>query len=397
MFDFAYSYRATNTRGQDVLGVIYAPDIDMAYARIRQSALKARSVALDPKATVERWLSGGQMSRQELARFYKVLARRYKASRSVRETLENASAYVRDNAIREAAMLMGQRIQDGVSVSDAMLVAGFPQIHAMSIRAAEGSGNYGDTFARLSEDLDREARLAKGISSAMRMPKMLAVFMFVAMFGATYFLAPMPEKFMAEIGTRPEPLHEMYFAASHALHANLPLWGGLYLALPVALIALGRRVKPGRLLDAWGAWRTMSEKSDHGTCWTAFAMLYQAGISPAECATVVAGAARRDDTRTSFALLARLLMAGQPLSMSATRAGFPDFVVAGVTAAEESGGSLSLALQEFARELATDVEDATGAVQAGMQVAATVLGGLMMTFFIYLTLFPILTAAVARV
>ena len=42
--EYAYAYRATNTRGQDVLGVIYAPDIDMAYARIRQSALKARSV-----------------------------------------------------------------------------------------------------------------------------------------------------------------------------------------------------------------------------------------------------------------------------------------------------------------------------------------------------------------
>ena len=395
--EFAYSYRATNARGQDVLGTIYAPNIDMAYARIRQSALKARSVAPDPKATVERWLSGGQMSRQELARFYKVLARRYKASRSVRETLENASAYVRDNAIREAAMLMGQRIQDGVSVSEAMLVAGFPRIHAMSIRAAEGAGNYGDTFARLAEDLDREARLAKGIDSAMRMPKVLAVFMFVVLFGATYFLAPLPEKFMKEVGTQPEALHQVYFAASHALHANLLLWGGLYLALTVVLIAVGRRIKPSRLLDVWGSWRSMSERSDHGTCWTAFAMLYQAGISPAECATVVAGAARRDDTRLSFSLLARLLMAGQPLSMSATRAGFPDFVVAGVTAAEESGGSLSQALQDFTRELAQDVEDATGVVQAGMQVAATVLGGLMMTFFIYLTLFPILTAAVAKV
>lgn len=397
MFDLAYSYRATNARGQDVMGTIYAPDIDMAYARIRQSALKARSVTLDPKATVNRWLSGGEMSRQELARFYKVLARRYKASRSVRETLENAQAYVRDNAIREAALLMGQRIQDGVSVSEAMLVAGFPRIHAMSIRAAEGSGNYGDTFARLAEDLDREARLAKGISSAMRMPKVLAAFMFVVLFGATYFLAPLPEKFMKEVGTQPEALHQLYFAASHALHANLPLWGGLYLALPVVLIAVGRRIKPARLLDVWGSWRSMSEKSDHGTCWTAFAMLYQAGISPAECATVVAGAARRDDTRLSFSLLARLLMAGQPLSMSVTRAGFPDFVVAGVTAAEESGGSLSHALQDFTRELAQDVEEATGVVQAGMQVAATVLGGLMMMFFIYLTLFPILTAAVSKV
>ncbi len=397
MMELAYAYRATNARGQDVLGVIYAPDVDMAYARIRQSALKARTVTLDPKATVTRWLSGGQMSRPELARFYKVLSRRYRSSRSVRETLENASAYVRDDVIREAAMLMGQRIQDGVSVSEAMLVAGFPRIHAMSIRAAEGAGNYGDTFARLSEDMERENRLAKGIGSAMRMPKMLGLFMYVALFAATWFLAPLPEKFMKEIGAKPEVMHQVYFAASHALHANLPLWGGLYLGLPAIALALGRKIKPARLLDVWPAWRDMSTKSDHGTCWTAFAMLYQAGISPAECATVVSGAARRDDTRRSFGLMARLLMAGQTLSMSVARAEFPDFAVTGITAAEESGGSLAQSIQEFAKELSLDVEDATSAVQAGMQVAATTLGGLLMMFFIYLTLFPILTAAVSRV
>lgn len=395
--EFAYRYRASNARGQEINGMIYAPNLDMAYARIRQSALKARSVDFDPKATIERWMSGGKMSQSELSRFYRVLARRYKASRSIRDTLENAAAYIRDNAIREAALLMGQRIQDGVSVSEAMLIAGFPRIHAMSIRAAEGAGNYGDTFARLADDLGREVRLNKDIASAMRMPKILSAFMYVALFSATYFIAPLPEKFMQEIGSKPEALHEMYFAASHALHDNLPLWGGVYLALPIVALAFGRRLRPGRLLDFWPSWRAMSEKSDHGACWTAFAMLYQAGIPPTECATVVAGAARREDTRESFTLLARLLMAGQTMSMSVTRAGFPDFAVAGVIAAEESGGSMAQALQEFTRELALDVSDATGTVQAGMQLMSTVLGGLMMMFFIYLTLFPILTAAVAKV
>jgi len=395
--EFAYRYRASNARGQEIGGMIYAPNLDMAYARIRQSALKARSVALDPQATAERWISGGKMSQPELARFYRVLARRYKSSRSIRDTLENAAAYVRDNAIREGAMLMGQRIQDGVSVSEAMLIAGFPRIHAMSIRAAEGAGNYGDTFARLADDLGREVRLNKDIASAMRMPKILSVFMYIVLFAATYFIAPLPEKFMKEIGSKPETLHELYFAASHALHENLPLWGGAYLALPILVLVASRRIRLARVLDFWSAWRQMSEKSDHGACWTAYAMLYQAGIPPAECATVVASAARREDTQESFTLLSRLLMAGQTMSMSVTRAGFPDFAVAGVIAAEESGGSLAQALQEFTRELSQDVADATGTVQAGMQLMATLLGGLMMMFFIYLTLFPILTAAVGKI
>ena len=60
------------------------------------------------------------------------------------------------------------------------------RIHAMAIRAAEGSGDHGEAFKRLADEIEREMRLAKGIVGALRTPKMLAGFMYVALFLATY-------------------------------------------------------------------------------------------------------------------------------------------------------------------------------------------------------------------
>ncbi len=394
MIHFAYRYTATNARNQEVKGVVFAENEDLAYAHIKQSSMRARQIQFSLEATFSHWLSGGQMPRKELIRFYRVLARRFRSGRPIIDTLESASSFVRDDALRQGAVLMGQRMLDGAPIHEAMVAAGFPRIHAMSIRAADGSGDHGEAFKRLADEIERESRLAKGIASAMRTPKLLAGFMYIALFMATYFLAPMPEEFMKEMGKRPDPMQEAYFAVSHALHANLAIWGSLYMAAPVLLIAFGHRVRFARVLDAWPAWRQMSEKSDHGTCWTAFAMLYQAGIPPYECATVVASAARRPDTHESFAHFARLLTAGQTVSMSVTRSAFPDFVTSGVAAAEESGGSLSVALQEFTRELAEEVEEATARVQSNMQVVSILLGSVMLLVFAYLTLFPILAASV---
>lgn len=394
MPEFAYRYSARNARNQDVRGVIFAANVDMAYARIKQSAMRAQSVSFSLGATVTRWLSGGEMPRKELVRFYRVLARRYRSGRPVIDALESASSFVRDDALLQGAVMMSQRMLDGSPIHEAMKAAGFPHIHAMSIRASEGSGNLGEAFSRLADELERDTRLSKGIAAAMRTPKLLGGIMYAALFLSTYFLAPMPEEFMREMGKRPEPMHQMYFAASHALHDNLMLWGLIYLALPISVVMMGRRVRLARVLDYWPAWRKMSERADQGTCWTAFAMLYQAGIPPFECAKVVAGAARRSDTSLAFLRFGDLLTSGQTISVSVARASFPGFVMDGVSAAEESGGSLAASLQEFTRELAEDVEEATLGVQANMQVISILLGGTMLIVFAYLTLFPILAASV---
>lgn len=392
--DFAYRYSATNARNQSVSGVVYAANLDIAFARIKSSSMRAHDVHFSPEATLSRWLTGGAMPPKELIRFYRVLARRYRSGRPVVDVLESASSYLRDDTLRQGAVLMAQQMLDGAPIHEAMRAAGFPRIHAMSIRAAENAGNLGEAFARLAGEIERETRLAKGVAAAMRTPKILSGIMYLALFLAVYFLAPMPEEFMKEMGKTPEPMHQMYFGASHALRDNPAMWGLLYLAIPVALFAASKRINLSRGLDYWPAWRQMAEKSDHGSCWTAFALLYQAGIPPFECAKVVASAARRSDTRAAFSRFADLLTSGQTISVSVYRAAFPGFVINGVAAAEESGGSLSTSLHEFARELAEDVEEATATVQSNLQVASILLGGLMLVAFAYLTLFPILAASV---
>ena len=391
-----YRYTAVNARNQKVTGVIFASNEDTAFARIKRAALRPLELVFSLESTFSYLMSGGQMPRKDLARFYRVLGKRFRSGRPIIDALEGASGYIRNDLIRQGAILMGQRILDGAPVHDAMLATGFPKIDAMAIRAAEGAGDHGDAFMRLAGEIEREVKLSSGIKKAMRTPKFLAVFMYLALFLATMFLAPMPEKFMKETGNKPTPTHAIYFKASHALNDSPWMWGALYFSFPVLLVAGARRVRLSRVLDAWPSWRSLSEKSDQAACWTGFGLLYGAGIPPYECSTLVSGAGKRHDTRMGFDRLSRLLSAGHGIGLAVSRSGFPDFVSAGVVAAEESGGSLATGLTDFARELAEDVEELTDLVREYVQIGSTLIGGVLFLFFAYLTLFPILTAGVMR-
>lgn len=365
--ELAYKFSALNGFGNPVTGVIFAESKDFAWVKLRRAGLGAREVRFDPIATVNGIGKKG-FDKRDLSRFYDTLGKRILNGRPLAEGFEGAGAFVSDPRLRQAILMVAQSVTDGNKLSDAMRTAGFEYRDAMAIRAAEESGKQGSAFVSMAADVDRKNKLQTQLRAMLFMPKVMMGFLYVAAFLGVWKFAPKMEGFLNTVkGTKftiRDPFQDAYFAASHWLNDNLMLAMSLWVAVPALLFWF---VKTGRhepLLDKIQTLRLINEKSDMASTWTAFALLYDAGVSPDECARIVRPSSARSATKEMWRALEKSFLGGLPVGQSVERAAFPQYIVSAVKAADSSGASLPEELQGMAKNLEEDVTVLTRRFQA---------------------------------
>lgn len=356
--ELAFKYAAQTSLGQLMTGIVFAENQDFAFIKLRRAGLGAQKLSLDPGATLNGWLHS-RFNQRDLARFYGTIGKRINNGRSLIEGLLPAAEFVDDPRLKQAVLVIQQSVADGAPLSRAMTVAGFEVRDAMAIRASEESGKTGDAFLSLSADVARRERLTSQLKSMFFMPQLMLAALYVAGFAALWLLAPKLERFMTAVNMgRDRPLDAMqsaYFNASHWVNEHLllavPLW-----VLPVA--ALIWWIRSGHyepVIDKVKSWRLISEKSDMSSTWTAFGLLYDAGVPPYECAKIVKTSARRDKSRLSWGALERNFLAGMRIAEAVEKGGFPPYIVSAIKAAESSGSSIPEEIRGICLTLEEDV------------------------------------------
>jgi type II secretory pathway component PulF len=84
----------------------------------------------------------------------------------------------------------------------------------------------------------------------------------------------------------------------------------------------------------------ISEKSDMASTWTAFGLLYDAGVPPYECAKIVKRAGRRVKSQEAWSSLESNFLAGLGISEAVDKSLFPPYIVSALKAADSSGSSI---------------------------------------------------------
>lgn len=365
--EVAYKYTATNSLGNMVSGIVYAESQDFAWIKLRRASLNAREVKFDLVSTIN-GLSKKGFDKRDLSRFYDTLGKRIINGRSLAEGFESAGAFVSDPRLRQAIMMVSQSVSDGNKLSDAMRTAGFSYRDSMAIRAAEESGKQGAAFISMAEEVDRKAKLEHQLNAMLMMPKLMMGFLYVAAFLGVWKFAPKMEKFLSNLqGTKlkiNDPFQDFYFAASHWVSANLIVALAIWLAIPATLFWLVKTGRHEKLLDKVRNLKLINEKSDMASTWTAFALLYDAGVPPYECSRIVRPSAAREATREMWRLLEKAFLSGLPVGQAVERAGFPLYIVSAIKAADSSGSSLPEEIQGMAKNLEEDVTVLTKRFQA---------------------------------
>jgi type II secretory pathway component PulF len=399
----AYKYTAKNSAGKTLTGIVHAKSKPLAFSRLKRGGFKPLRVELSVGGTLSA-LFHKNFNQTELARFYTTLGRRMQNGKSMGDGLESAIDYVTDPRLRQAVMMMRQSMIDGQAEHAAMLAAGFPRRDCLSIKSTAEAGKTADSFITLGDEIKRNEAMKGAVAQTFRVPKILAIFMVILIWGALTFMAPMTLAFLKQTGLRLtfSPFLIKYFEFVRLFNGGVPrtlhttvISSVIYFSVFFALAYFLHSQTFRRFLDNAKSLRTLSVKSDHAALWNSFVLLYDAAIPAKEAATIVGDAAKRQDSRKAFHQMGRLIDAGRSLDDAVTNAGFPAEIMSGVKAAVSSG-SIAQGLQEMSRNLEEDVNVLTAVLQENIKLMSMGLVGLGLLLVFVLTYYPMVASVMGN-
>jgi len=385
-----YRFRAeTLGTKRAVSGLIVADDADGAHHALKKIGLVRPDLTFHPAETLNSWLGAG-VDQRELARFYRTVGVRLKNGGNPVDATAEAVDYLEDERLKTAVSIFSAQMAEGYKPHEAMKSAGFEARECMVVRAFAEGGNMAEAFTDLSIEIADRHRLTRSIQSMLRMPKimMIAVW-FAGLPGVFLGLAPTMIAFFGNNRSTiklPESIEAFYsFVGWTQEHSLIAL--AIYLGVPAALWWIVRTAWFKTQLERFRDIRALSVKNDHAMLWNAYAVLYRAGIPPAEICETLAKAAARQDTRDSLLIMCRRIESGADEISAIESAQFPRFAVAYYKAAKKSG-SLSDGLIRSVADLKEDVLLLTANLKDVASILSHAALGIIALPLFYIVLYP---------
>jgi len=383
---FIYQFTAYTTENELIDGNIPADDHDVAFTKLKRIGLRPNKIVFDVTATAKSMFSP-EFDLRDLVRFYNSLGDRINTGRGdLVDGLRGAVEFVFDKNLKTAIMIMANRIGAGDKIHDSLTYAGFPKIDAMTIRSAEMAGSHGNAFKRLAEEHAKTRALAGEVKKVFLMPIVTMFVIYLGICAAPYYFGLGSEKFITEFnGDKAQ--FEWYFSVAHFSHEHL----FMYLALAtVPILALSWAYQAKMLsmaMSYWPLWNKITYLKDMAATWTAFASMYDAGVPPYECASLVIDAAVREDTKHCFKRLEGAILSGKTINVATKQAGFSPQVYKGVRAAEDGGG-VNIGLKAMASDFNNDASTLVEVLKVKADLLSKLMTFIGVLFLAYVVLGP---------
>jgi len=389
--ELAYRYRAVDERGEPLEGVVYAENAALAHFRLAR-VLNRRPTAL--RLALRESIAAAlarDFSRRDLALFYATLGARLERGQSVEEGLDDARDFIFDRRMVQAITLMLHRLHDGAPLGEAMRQAGFPARDAALVAGMTEAGRLPEALVGLARELEQAEAIGESIRALMQMPLAVAAVMYAGLYAALTVFMPAMKRFYDALGTVRLPSSvSLAYELSGAFDAHLVLATAAYVLFPIGLVRLASLPSGRRLLERVPAFRRIAERADMSRLWGGFAVLYDAGVNVEETCRLLAAAARRSESEANFRALGRQLHGGMSFVAATARAGFPQYVVKGIQAADSSG-DLVAGTQALAERLARDVGIMARRCEHVVRVGTYLFLAVGVACFFLLTYYPILS------
>lgn len=395
-FNFFWSFRAQPkniTDKRKIEGTIQAPSAIYAIARVKRMGFVRPQVQLNIELTVLSgfgWIVAADFDLRDKARLYETIGRRLQRDGSLITALESSLDYLQDGRLKGAVAIMVAQINDGgQQIHEAMQAAGFTVRDAMVVRALSQSGSAFQAFTDLAAEAKARHHRNTALDSAMRMPILMLIGVYLALPAFFLGLGPRIAQFFKRLGAQnaniPDGVKAIY-ALVDWVNANLSAATVLYAAIGLAGFVLWNSSFWTHVAMRIKAFRELALKAEHASIWSVFSLMYAAGIPAEDICNVLRPTSRLPATSEALRRMSKRLAAGGTDREAIQSAGFPKFVVSGYRSAHESG-SLSEGLKSFTSMLNEDIELLTAQTKGWLQLlsllimAATVLGVFYIVYY----------------
>ncbi|HEY6158227.1 MAG TPA: type II secretion system F family protein [Gemmatimonadales bacterium] len=244
----AFAYRAVDYSGKRVRGAEEAPSPGALTHALEARGLVVVEVAAadtDPgRKPGAPWVHLGRG--QAVLEVTRAVATLLQAGLPLPRAL-SAAAHVATPDTRQVIEAVRERVARGESLAAALAAhsALFPPIYVGLVRAGERSGDLAGAFARLAEQLDREARLRSRLVSLALYPLILTAAGAVALAVLAFFVLPRFADLLHSTGTVLPRSTAFVLGVATALRRGWPLLVPFVIALPLVVV-WSRQTDEGR-------------------------------------------------------------------------------------------------------------------------------------------------------
>lgn len=398
MLELTYSFSAlppnAGAASRRVSALVKAPNRISAGAKIRRMGLTKPRIQVSLSQTLKDGAGllppPKDFDLREKSRLFDTLGRRLQRGGGIIQAFESAVDYLSDGRLKSAVAVTNSQIQLGQDVGEAMRVGGFNVRDCMVIKALGESGAMHKAFTDLAADAKTRLARSRSLESALRMPALMLVALYGLIPAFLLGLAPRIAVFFSRLDAKfqlPESVTAIYGFSAWAVK-NTSTFALLWTGLGIASLVLIKSSIWSKLAMRIDFVRNLIEKREHAALWSAYSVMYAAGLPPMDALDVLADTAQLNETRQSLFRMSKRIRGGSTELSAIAASGLPEFVISGYKAAAESG-STSEGLSIFASMLDEDAQIMTERAKAMLEVASLALMALIVLVTAYLVYYPI--------
>lgn len=398
MIELTYSFTALPAAAgpatRRVSALVKASDRIAAGAKIRRMGLTKPRIQLALGQTLQDGAgllpAPKDFDLREKSRLFDTIGRRLKRGGGIIQAFESAVDYLSDGRLKSAVALANAQIQLGQDVGEAMRVAGFNTRDCMVIKALGESGAMHKAFTDLAAEAKNRLERNRSLESALRMPAIMLVALYLLIPAFLLGLAPRIAMFFSRLDTKfrlPDSVMAIYDFSAWAVK-NTSAYTLLWIAIGVAALLLVKSPIWSTLAMHIDFVRNLVQKREHAALWSAYSVMYAAGIPPMDALDVLADTASLPQTRQALTRMSKRIRGGSTEISAIAASGLPEFVISGYKAAAESG-STSEGLSIFALMLDEDTQIMTERAKAALEIGSLILMATIVLLTAYIVYFPI--------
>ncbi len=345
----SFAYKALTIDGKDVSGVLDAPDRAAALHELHSRGTSVTDLAEDDGrpllALVRRGGARGPRIRpRQLAILTRQIATSLEAGLPLLNALQVVGAELDHAPSRALLKHLGERVQKGVSFSDAL--AEYPTVfspmYVRLTRVGETGGMLDAVLSQLADVLERAAELRERVKTASIYP---AILLLVGLASVTIIVTFIVPSILASLGTDkvllPWPTRVL-MAATDCLTAY---WWLLFGGIAGAALLWRRFVTRGAGRVRWDAVKLRTpilgrliRQADAARFARSLGILTKSGVTITQALSVVGDTIQNTVIRRAVGDLAASIQAGESIAPPLQRSGqFPALLVQMVRVGENAG------------------------------------------------------------
>jgi type II secretory pathway component PulF len=247
-----YSYRAVDGNGTPVEGIMSASDMQALQSQLEQDGLWLVGAKEGAAGSTEQKKTRFTRAKRQLLIVFAIhMNSLLSAGVQVSPAIQGFAETAENPEFKKVIQAIWKRIETGIPLHEALKEhpSYFPEEMAHLIQAGEESGTLADTFGELRRYLEWVDRMVGDIRQATIYPTLVISGLFLFMILLFTFVIPRFASVLVSLHV-PLPLPTiMIMHASEILVATWPVWGGLLMIIPIAIVVGRRFPEVGYFID----------------------------------------------------------------------------------------------------------------------------------------------------